>query len=415
MSLVGHTVPRIATPPLGPLSPSSTLGFDFENFCDQIGRPLLAWQAEVCRGLLELRGGKLRYRTGLLVVGRQNGKSELACLLALYFLYRRRARLVVGTAQTVDIAREVWLRAADIIEEAEDVLEPVKVYHANGKERLEFADGRRYLVKSASRRTRGLSPALILADEVREQTDWQAWQAISAMTLAQPEGLVFALSSAGEHDSSVVLNTLQARGRAQGPDEGGDFYYAEYSSPPGSDIDSPAAWAYGMPALGDTVTLAAVEGLRGTLPPAQFRTEVICETVARREESVIDLAAWAACADEAGTLDSARGRLGACIDVSPVVRDGPRASARRAGDLPPPGQLPHVRLPDRAHGHGASPLPRVVHLRHVGAVLDRDPRIRGPCEGQQRPVPRAVHQGTAVRPAIQDRQHPVAGMSRTHG
>lgn len=316
----GHVVPRISTPPLGALTPDTTLGFAFEAFCEVIGRPLLAWQAEVGRRLLELRDGRLRYRTGLLVVGRQCGKSELACLLALYFLYRRRVRLVVGTAQTVDIAREVWLRAGDIIEEADDVLEPAKVYHANGKERLEFADGRRYLVKSASRRSRGLSPALILADELREQTDWEAWQAITAMTLAQPEGLVFALSSAGEHDSSVVLNALQAKGRAQDQevgDEATDFYYAEYSAPDGADIDDPRSWAYGMPALGDTVTLAAVEGLRGTLPPAQFRTEVLCQTIAAREESVIDLDAWQSCADAAGTLDSARGRLAAAVDVSP--------------------------------------------------------------------------------------------------
>jgi hypothetical protein len=312
----GHVVPRISTPPLGELTPETTLGFAFADFCAEIGRPLLAWQAEVARRLLELRDGKLRYRTGLLVVGRQCGKSELACLLALYFLYRRRVRLVVGTAQTVDIAREVWLRPSDVIEDCEE-LEAPKVYNANGKERLEFRDGRRYLVKSANRRARGLSPQLILADELREQTDWDAWQAITAMTLAQPEGLVFALSSAGEHETSVVLNALQAKGRAQGEDDTGDFFYAEYSAPDAADVDAPQAWAWGMPALGDTVTLAAVEGLRGTLPPSAFRMEVMGQSVARREESVIDVAAWAACADAAGTLDTARGRLAACIDVGP--------------------------------------------------------------------------------------------------
>jgi hypothetical protein len=82
-------------------------------------------------------------------------------------------------------------------------------------------------VKSANRRARGLSPQLILADEPREQTHWEAWQAITAMTLAHPEGLVFALSSAGEHDTSVVLNALQAKGRAQAEGDTGDFFYAE--------------------------------------------------------------------------------------------------------------------------------------------------------------------------------------------
>lgn len=86
-----------------------------------------------------------------------------------------------------------------------------------------------------------------------------------------------------------------------------------------------------MPALGDTVTLAAVEGLRGTLPPAQFRTEVLCQTIAAREESVIDLDAWRSCADTAGTLDSARGRLAAAVDVSPDGRTA-LAVAGMAGD-----------------------------------------------------------------------------------
>lgn len=290
------------------------------QFCESIGRPLLDWQRVTVERLLEIRGdGRLRFRFALLIVGRQCGKSELASLIALFWIYRRKARLVVGTAQTLDIAREVWLRAGDIIEESGGVLTEPRFYASNGKERCVWPDGARWLVKAANRRLRGLSPQLVLVDELREQTDFEAWQALTAMTLAQPEGLVLALSSAGESESSVVLNALQAKGRADAADPGysGDLFLGEYSAPPGSDIDDPHAWAFGMPSIGHTVSLAAVEGLRSTLPPAAFRTEVMGMTIARREESVISAEEWEACADRAGTLDSARTRLAVCIDVSP--------------------------------------------------------------------------------------------------
>src|SRR5664279_2299742 len=120
---VGHTVPRIYTKPLRPLTPETSLGFDMIEFCESIGAPLLDWQKWVVTGLLETReDGTLRFRTALICVGRQSGKSFLSALLALYWLYRRDARLVVGLAQSLDVAREVWLTAGDMIASAEDVL-----------------------------------------------------------------------------------------------------------------------------------------------------------------------------------------------------------------------------------------------------------------------------------------------------
>lgn len=320
MEVTGRVEPRIVTPPLRPLGPDTSAGWAFESWCARIGRPLLPWQAEVAHRLLELReDGQLRFRAALLVVGRQNGKSEFAALLALWFLYERNVDLVVGTAQTREVAMEAWLRAGDIIDAADGLLDPEpRTYYANGKERLQWEDGSRYVIRAANRRARGLAAQVVLADELREHTDWVAWQAMTSMTLAQPEALIFALSSGGD-PSSVVLNTLLDKARADAADESyaGDTFLAEYSAPDGADIADPQMWAYGMPALGHTITVAAVEALRATLPARAFRIEVMGMRVSERREPAVDSGAWAACADPDGRLDSGKARIGACVDVSP--------------------------------------------------------------------------------------------------
>ncbi len=315
--LVGSTTPRTFTAPLRNLTGKTTEGFAFEEFCAEIGRPLTPWQAWLGRALLELNpDGTLRFRTALVLIARQQGKTEVAALLALYFLYRRRSRLVVGTAQTLDIARECWLRAGDVIEDAQH-LEMPTIRRANGQEAFRFSDGRRYLIKSANRRTRGLSPDLLIVDELREQRTFEAWQAMTSMILAREEGMVLAFSNAGD-DSSVVLMDLLDRGRATAndPHYTGDLFIAEWSAPSGAALDDRDGWRQAMPSLGFTVTERSVAALLASSTPASFRTEALCQHVASMADVVVEASAWNACADPALSFDGLRDRVVLGLDVS---------------------------------------------------------------------------------------------------
>jgi hypothetical protein len=123
----------------------------------------------------------------VLLVARQNGKSTFLQLLALFFMYVRGVALVIGTAQNLDIAEEVWQGAVDIAEDVPDLAAEIeRVNKTNGKKSLELRAGERYKVQAANRRGgRGLSGDLVLMDELREHQSWDAWGAVTKTTLAR--------------------------------------------------------------------------------------------------------------------------------------------------------------------------------------------------------------------------------------
>lgn len=227
----GSETPRIFTPPLRELTEETTLGFAAVAFAEDVcGIDLFPWQKWLLIHALELapgltvstmsERGKLdplfRFRKVVVLVARQNGKSTLSQVLSLFFLYVLGTDLVLGTAQDLDTAEEVWDGALDIIEETPELAEladkPIRV---NGKKTIRLLSGERYKVKAANRKAgRGLSGDLILLDELREHQSWDAWGAITKTTMARPAAMIWALSNAGDA-TSVVLRYLRKQAHAE--------------------------------------------------------------------------------------------------------------------------------------------------------------------------------------------------------
>jgi len=298
------------------LTRATSRGYEVVDFAEQVlGEPLLPWQRELAICGLELRaGGGYRFRTVLAMAGRQNGKSSLLKTLALWRLYVDGARLVLGAAQTQTIARESWRAAVDAAKAVPELaVEVLKVAGTTGDEHIRLVSGARYLITAATRGAgRGLSVDLLILDEIREQRDWAAWSALSKTTMARPDGQIWAISNAGD-DESVVLNHLREAALSGRDPSIGLF---EWSAADGCDLDDPEAWAQANPGLGLTVSEQAIRSALATDPPAVFRTEVLCQKVDALD-SAVDLAAWRACADAAGSLESSRDRVVACVDVAP--------------------------------------------------------------------------------------------------
>ncbi|RZU61750.1 terminase [Zhihengliuella halotolerans] len=221
----GSEKPRVFTPPLRPLEPRSpstesrTLGYQVIDFSEQVlGITLYPWQKWLLVHMLELLPeGGMRFRTVVVLVARQNGKSTLSQVLALWFMAVWGWPLVLGTAQDLETAEEVWQGAVDLAEEDPELASMIKrVVKVNGKKALELADNSgdkekvtRYKVKAANRKAgRGFTGNLIMLDELREHQNWDAWGAITKTTMAQAEALVFALSNAGDV-TSIVLRYLR--------------------------------------------------------------------------------------------------------------------------------------------------------------------------------------------------------------
>lgn len=228
--VLGSQEPRIYTPPLRELTEETSLGFACIEFASRVcGIELFPWQRWLLIHALELAGdltlstldrrGPLdpifRFRKIVVLVARQNGKSTLSQVLSLFFMYELGIPMILGTAQDLDTAEEVWDGALDIIEEtpylSARALKPIMV---NGKKTIRLRTGERYKVKAANRRAgRGLSGDLILLDELREHQSWDAWAAVTKTTNARPAAMIWAMSNAGD-STSLVLRYLRKRAHA---------------------------------------------------------------------------------------------------------------------------------------------------------------------------------------------------------
>jgi len=324
--LLGRTEPRLFTQPLRPLTRKTTRGFEFIEFCEMIGEPLLPWQKWLAIHALELNpDGTYRFRTVLVLVARQNGKSSFKRLLSLWRLYVDGARVVLGIAQDLSLAREQMNLAQSTIHNCPDLAaEWADCRNTNGDEMFWLKDASlppnapreafpRYVIRAANRKAgRGLSIDELNIDELREQRNWGAWSAVSKTTMARAFSQIWAMSNAGD-DESVVLNQLRNAGLAGTDTSLGLF---EWSAPDDCDLDDWDAIAQANPGLGHIISKQAILSALGTDPPNVYRTEVLCQKVDQLD-GAIDLAAWKAQADARGTMDGLRDRLAAVVDVAP--------------------------------------------------------------------------------------------------
>lgn len=320
--LVGKTEPRLFTAPLRPLDRSNTWGFAVIDFAETIGAPLLPWQRWVVIHALELAPGcsttepgwRFRFRTILVMVARQNGKSHLSRVLALFKLYVLRVALVVGTAQDVTIALRM-LEATNSLVSACPALAKKRVAfrRGNGKESLSLTEGREHIIRAANEdAARGLTIDHLTVDELRTHTSWAAWSALSKTSNAVANGQAWLYSNAGGEES-VVLNQIRSNAlNGTTP----SLFIAEYSALDGCELDDREGWAQSNPALGYLISEDAIQSSLDTDPPAIFRTEVLCQAVASLDGAV-DLAAWRDHGDAVGNGLADAERLVLCLDVSP--------------------------------------------------------------------------------------------------
>ena len=327
--LLGRTEARVYTKPLRPLNRKTSRGFEVIDFARMIGEPLLPWQEWAVIRALELNpDGTYRFRTVVILVARQNGKSHLKRIVTLWRMYMDGATRIIGVAQDLALARDQWQMCQESIHACPDLEEEWEgLRSVNGSEMF-WASGCRYSIKAATGKAgRGGSNDEVNIDELREQHDWKVWAAVSKTTQARAKGQTWAMSNAGD-DTSVVLNQLQGVGEA-GTDP--SLCLLEWSAPLGCELDDWDAIAQANPGLGYTVSEAAIRSALGTDPPEIFRTEVLCQRVANLD-AAIDHAAWGNCADFTGTLEGRRDRIGACFDCAPDGKHATLAVAARLDD-----------------------------------------------------------------------------------
>ena len=313
---MGYTEPRIWTPPLRKLTEKTTLGFMAIEYAETVLRKTLyPWQKWALIHMLEIVGDlksewRFRFRTILIMVSRQNGKTVLSEVIASFFLNVLGVDSIFGTSLSLDKAEEVWEAVIYDQENIPELSSSIdRVTRTNGNKRLILTGLRTYKVGAPTRRAgRGDSNDLVMLDEIREQRDWETWAAAVASTNAKPKGLVVCFSNAGDPDS-VVLRQIRSEAIAvidgtKADDLGGDVDAStlglfEWSAEEGAETNDMEALAQANPALGyGLLTERALMSNRQTFPEAKFRSECMCQQVATILPQPFPDGAWDAGVDE---------------------------------------------------------------------------------------------------------------------
>lgn len=305
-------------------------------------RPLLPWQAWLAIHAGEmLPDGRPRFRIVLVLVSRQNGKTELLVVLAGYWMFIDCVSMVLGTSTKLEYALETWDKTRKLVERSaqlDDLREPGRKWYVRGNNRIEMwtKDDSRYKIAAANEEGgRSLTIDRLMADELRQHKDYKAWNA--AEPAASPhDAQIWATSNAGD-DQSVVLNDLRAQALEFIETGEGDYRLGlfEWSAPEDADPTDVDALLQANPRTGyggkdlETLQLEARRAVsKGGDALNGFLTEKMCIRV-KMMNPAVDPTAWGKCLLPGDLANLPRRVL--VVDVSP---DGQHASLVAAAVMP---------------------------------------------------------------------------------
>ena len=230
--LLGIETPRVFIPPIRDVTVErdenglTTHGYSAIRFAEELlNLKLFPWQRWLLLHGLELNiDGTYRFRTVVVEVARQSGKTAIEIVLALWHMYALKSRTIIGTAQDLANAEKAWKEAVSLAQGDEELAElnpndGVYLGHPKQFQIIHHTDGKEttseYRIASATRRGgRGFSGDLILLDELREHQSWDSWAAVTNTMNARPKAQCWAFSNAPDA-SGVVLRYLRALAHRQ--------------------------------------------------------------------------------------------------------------------------------------------------------------------------------------------------------
>jgi phage terminase large subunit-like protein len=213
---------------------------------DRVIRPLFGWKRP---------DGRLRYRRGCVFVPKKNGKSFLMAAVAQY--------LLCGHAPISDVylaavdrlqAREIYRVVAKFVASSPQLSKLLEVIDSKSVIRNRDHGNVLRCLSADAYRNEGLNGSVII-DEIHAHKNDQLISALTYATRATPNGLVLAISTAGDNRNSVGFQwwrdaELVLADPASNPSFLGLIYGADPEDPRG--FGDPAVWREANPSMGTT-------------------------------------------------------------------------------------------------------------------------------------------------------------------
>lgn len=252
-----------------------TYGPKVRAVSEALRTPFMPWQQEVADIALEVNPetGRLHYRTVVITVPRQSGKTTLLLSLmvhrALGFDGRQN---IIYTAQTQKAARKKWEEEHVHALEQSPFKGMYKVRYGMGTEQIKWENGSRHSLTAPTEKAgHGETVDEVVIDEAFAQEDNRLEQALRPAMITRPEPQLYIISTAGTARSTYLREKVD-RGRAlveSGLDT--SLAYFEWSAPDDADPASHDTWWRCMPALGHTINIDAIQADFELMDLAEFR------------------------------------------------------------------------------------------------------------------------------------------------
>lgn len=317
------------------------------EFADKVlKRPYLDWQTFlVIHGGELLPDGRPRFRFILVLVARQNGKTEFLVLLVPFWLFLDYLTsnkgllgedyIVLGTSNKLEYAKDSWQKVVSLVGKTPELSENVPrngIWSGNNRVEMLTDYKTSYRVAAANDDAgRSLTLSKVVMDELRQHTDWSSYNASVNAANDVNDAQVWMLSNQGD-DKGVVLDEVRDSALTYIKTGIGDYRLGlfEWSSPIGSDPTDPHALRQANPKMGTGPKGFHPENVLGEAQKAKaaggdrlngFYTEAMCIRV-RNLDPAIDAEKWMACGDKARgraavlSMTHLRGRLAMVLEVS---------------------------------------------------------------------------------------------------
>lgn len=176
------------------------------------------------------KAGMLRFRQVLILISRQNGKTEIGAGLGIYGLRREPGDQVIGVASNADQARVLYKRTMEAIERTPALKKRFK--KLTDTRGIRSIEGSSYEIKASKGESlQGVPIEMGFIDEVHIVKD-DLHQAMLSGLGGRDDAILIMISTAGD-ETSTLLNKLQAKGEealAEDP-ESNRFGYFVYEAP----------------------------------------------------------------------------------------------------------------------------------------------------------------------------------------
>jgi len=217
---------------------------------------LRPWQEEIVRRLFGTvdANGVRQYTEAFLFIPRKNAKTMLAAAIAVYCLLdpKRRGQEIYSVAGDQEQAAKIFEYACAMIEHNPDFDACCTILHSKKTILVPHLKNKYKALSSDSKRKLGLSPSVVLFDELLTQSDRKLWSAMRTAMGARKDRLFIPITTAGNDKTSLCYEQFERAQRAKADPEKYPhilpvLYYAEDSD----DWRDEATWHKASPALGD--------------------------------------------------------------------------------------------------------------------------------------------------------------------